>query len=229
MNNVYRVLLPLNLTLLCQGSLFLNLDFQSPNVNAITGVEVQVRDAIPGWQLQTGNYPVHAMLYNNICLSCPSASLGGPTHPSRGDIFTFVMKSGITSSGFLAESIYQTGDVPADTRSLQFVAAISPNIDSLHVSLGGQQLPLIQFEMAGPFFEYRYEADVSAWSGKTAELRFTVGPGTFPDGAGGILANIHFSPDALPATPEPSTWALLCTGLAAFIWNARRCRNRPIT
>ena len=234
MNIVYSRLLILNLLTPCLGSPFLNLDFQSPNIKAISnpqsGGVVRVHDALPGWQLQIGNEFRQLMYYNNVCITCPSASLGGPENPVNGDAFGFTIKSGYYSPNFtmLATSIYQTGDVPIKAQSLQFVAGVDPNFESLHVSVGGQQLRFIQLEK-NAFYEYRYAADVSKWAGEAAELRFTIGPGAFDEGAAASLAGIHFSPDPLPATPEPSTWALLCTGLAALIWNAPCCRSRPTT
>ena len=73
-----------------------------------------------------------------------------------------------------------------------------------------------------------YEADVSAWAGKTTELRFTVVPGNYPD-ASSTLADIEFSPLPISTIPEPSTWALLAMGLAALGWATRNSKQRPTT
>ena len=152
MNIFYSRLLLLNLLTPCIGSPFLNLDFQSPNIRAIlnpqSGGLVRVHDALPGWQLQSGSESVQLMYYNKFCLSCPSASLSGPQNPTLGSLFTFGMNSVFNSPNLtiLAETIYQTGEVPTNTKSLQFVAGTFPNIESLHVSLGGQQLLLAEFK-----------------------------------------------------------------------------------
>ena len=99
--------------------------------------------------------------------------------------------------------------------------------DNLHVSLDGQVLQLQRFAEgdAGDFFGY--EADVSNWGGKTAELRFTVGPGDYPNGAGGPLADIEFSSIPVSPIPEPSTWALLATGLGSTTAQAITIEAEP--
>jgi len=132
-------------------------------------------------------------------------------------------------SGFLlgvgtmaAVSIYQVGEVPESSKSIRFEANMFPSDSYLHVSMAGQELSLIGTPNGDPF---RYEVDISSWAGKTGELRFTVGPGS--DLVGGTLADIEFSSIPVSPIPEPSTWALLATGLAALGWAARNSRKRP--
>ncbi len=162
------------------------------------------------------------MFYNNFCLTCPGASLYGPQNPLRGDSFSFSINAGALYNNpepvYPSESVFQTGDVPSDARSLQFAGNIGPSVDLLHVFLGGQELQLVKQEPVG--FGYRFGADVTAWAGKTAELRFTIEPGfqSFFGGAG--LGDIRFSPVAL--VPEPSTWALLGVGGVLLLWAAKR-------
>ena len=218
----------------CHSASFRNLDFQSPNIKALSasipGGVYSVNDVIPGWRLEYGGINQNLMFYNNVSLLFPSARLYGSEIPRLGDTFGFGMKSGIFADGsndiMGAASIYQIGQVPESARSLQFQAAFRPSIEDLHVTLNGQLLQLIEFEQTGIY--YRYGAEVSPWAGETAELRFTVGPGTYPDGAAVELAAIQFSSTPVPAIPEPSTWALLITGLAALAWNHRRRGNRRV-
>jgi len=62
-----------------------------------------------------------------------------------------------------------------------------------------------------------WSADISAFAGLTGELRFT---GNHSAGNWvGLLDDITF-------VPEPSTWALLALGSAAFACAARRRRGR---
>ena len=211
------------LLLVCTAAPFRNLDLQSPDIKTLSNVSpggAEVNKIIPGWQLQIASLDVPTMLYNNICLSCAGAQLYGPDNPMRGDKFNLLMVSGSGESEHLPVSIFQTGDVPGFARSLQFTGRLFPSADFLSVSLGGQQLLLNQFEMVGD--SYYYGLDVSAWAGRAAELRFTVMATTSLNGAGAILSDIHFSAMELPAIPEPSTWALLATGLSALAWNHRR-------
>jgi hypothetical protein len=197
------------------------LDFQSPNVNKISNNSGLVRDIIPGWQLQIGDQVEQRMFYNDACLTCAAAALQGPDNPRHGNYFTFVMASGISANSrdYVTAGVFQSGDISMTTRSLLFQAVGFPSIQSLHVSMNGQPLSLFEFERVGDYSSYG--ADVTGWAGTTAELRFTVGPGQPPFGESVGLAGIHFSSTALPAIPEPSTWALLITGLAALTWNRR--------
>jgi hypothetical protein len=117
-----------------------------------------------------------------------------------------------------SESVFQTGDIPRDANSLQFVGNIGPRVDLLHVFLGGQELQLVKQEPIG--FGYRFGAEVTAWAGKTAELRFTIEPGSQSFFGSAGLGDIRFSPVAL--VPEPSTWALLCVSGVLLLWVAKR-------
>lgn len=207
----------------CLSAPFRNLDFQSPNTAALQGPSVNTADAIPGWELLRGDQPQSQLLYNGFCQTCPGASLYGPENPKPGDTFSFGIYGGLSpiepELGFLSESAFQTGDIPNDTQSLQFVANVGPSRDLLRVFLGGQELQLHQFEPVG--FGYRFGADIASWAGATAELRFTIEPGdgSFIFGSVG-LDNIRFS--NVPLVPEPSAWALLGMGLAALGWVLRR-------
>lgn len=215
---------------------FRNLDFQSPNPAFFSHRQPDgsflVREVIPGWTLQTGDIIQRTMNYNSICLTCPSAQLLGPGNPRAGDTFIFSMKSGRDMFGNvnIPETIFQVGDVPSEAQSLLFAANFTPTIDPLKVFLATEQLPFIHIE-SGDYtlngIQYHlYGADIREWADTTAELRFTVGASSFVDGAGGPLANIQFSPNPLPSIPEPSTWALLCTGLAAIVWMQPKQRLR---
>ena len=207
----------------CTGAPFRNLDFQSPNTRGLSGPAVLTSDAIPGWQLQRGERAQASILYNGFCLTCPGASLYGPENPKRGDKFSFIIYAGALYGDVLNQSVYQTGDVPRDAHSLQFVADLGPGTDLLHVYLGGERLSVVTLEPVG--FGHRFGADVTAWAGKTAELRFTAEPGPAPTYYSGTgLSDIRFSPASLVTVPEPSTWAMVgCGGLA--LWAMRGLRR----
>ena len=216
------------LVLTVRAASFRNLDFQSPNIKGLSGPTGLVKDIIPGWRLQYGNAIPDVMFYNSASQIFASAQLYGPEAPRIGDTFKFWMKSGLffdnISDGVGAATIYQIGQVPLTAKSIRFEAIIYQSYNDLHVSLGGQLLTLIELEKIGDF--NHYAADVSAWAGKTSELRFSIEPGDYQFDTYVGLGNIRFSAIPAPAIPEPSTWALLITGLAALAWNRRRQGGR---
>lgn len=235
MKTITILIIGISLCMVCHSAAFRNLDFQSPNIRILSipkpGGEHQVHDVIPGWRLQVAEQNRDWMFYNNISLLFPSAQLLGPKVPRIGDEFTFTINSGIIFDGFKetmgTASIYQIGQVPESAKSIHFRALMLRISDNLHVSLDGQVLQFQRFADGDEGDFFGYEADVSDWAGKTAELRFTVGPGDYPRGAGGPLADIEFSSIPVAAIPEPSTWALLATGLAAVGWVTRNSKQRP--
>lgn len=120
----------------------------------------------------------------------------------------------------LNTDLFQVGNVPGDARSLLFDANMLGG--SLTVSVGGSLAPIINLGLEPSFF-HGYGVDLTGWSGKTTELRFTINPsaGQFPYG-NVQLDNIRFSPVAL--VPEPSVWALFGVGGLALVWAAGRQR-----
>jgi hypothetical protein len=121
---------------------------------------------------------------------------------------------------FTPVSIKQTGLVPADAQSIRFSGIAGfPLPSRFTVSLDGQNLPWATLEQNGSVG--LFAADVSAFAGRVAELRFSSAPDQ-PF----FLDAISFSPVAVP---EPSSWALMGAGLlclAAFI-RKRACAERP--
>ena len=137
----------------------------------------------------------------------------------------------------------QTGDIPADAQSLQFLyryEGISPYL-GLRVFVGGME-ELLNFigtqptdNPAAPTARY-YAVDVSPFAGKTTELRFEFRsygyddfsgapriPFDLPNAQSHVLDDLKFS--ALPASvPEPGTYALFGLGFAALAVHLRRPR-----
>jgi hypothetical protein len=109
----------------------------------------------------------------------------------------------------------QTGTLPADARSLHFLA--SDYYHHLAVSLNGQPLNVSSLQDFGRYQEYG--ADISSFSGQTVELRFTL-PNIIGRSDGVYLDAISFSSTGVP---EPSAWALfgLATALYLRVWRRR--------
>ena len=225
------ILVALLIQLRCVSAAFRNLDFQSPNTRVLStmnpGSVYLVKDVIPGWRVQYGSASQDVVFYNGGSQLFASAQLYGPSVPRSGDKFEFSMKSGLFFDGIGnavgAAIIYQIGEVPPTAKSISFEANIYQRYNDLQVSLGGQLLTLIEMEKIG--YNNYYVADVSAWAGKTSELRFSIEPGDYQFDTYVFLGNIRFSAIPAPAIPEPSTWALLITSLSALAWD-HRCRGR---
>ena len=84
------------------------------------------------------------------------------------------------------------------------------------VSVGG--VPLGQIPLGNTANYTLYGADVTAFGGRTEELRFEV------FGLGGFtLDSIEFSPLAVP---EPGIWSLFLAGLGFVGWKCWQRRNK---
>ena len=99
----------------------------------------------------------------------------------------------------------QTGMLPTDARSLTLLAT-----GPLGISVNGTALPLIS--MGGN----AYAADISAFAGTTAELKFINTSMQFQT----VLTIDNIALSASPV-PEPSAWLLLGLGLVGGGWLAR--------
>jgi hypothetical protein len=117
-------------------------------------------------------------------------------------------------------SLFQTGLVPAGTKTLSFFA---DSYGPFSVSLGGTNLNLISSPVAGQNYAL-YEADISAFAGQTAELQFTAFAQNPYDNQIHWLSldDILLSPDAIP---EPGAFALTAAAImVVFGIRSRRTR-----
>ncbi len=211
---------------IAHGQGFVNLGFESATIVPIAGDplgRVQFMPAFPGW-IGTINGQVQTnALYNNLYLSTPGFALISSTSsigsPIDGNFTVVLQAHSIVSSAEV--SLFQTGLVPADARSLRFLGTTPAGLfqGQLTVALNGIPTSLSVLEDYGA--TALYGADISAFAGQTAQLRFTDAVGVQRN-SDFFLDRIEFSPVGVP---EPSTWALLGLG-GALLWSGVRWRKK---
>ena len=227
-------LLPFSAAFLCvnlsngQG-IFQNLGFENTTIPVGTppstpGMDVLFSAAFPGWTGTVNGAVQTTALYNSVALSQAKFALIGPGSPVGGSSidgnYTAILN---THSLFepAEVSLFQTGLVPSNALSLRFLGTVPAGLFQGTLSVSLDQTPL-SLSVVQEFGSYGlYVADVSAFAGRTAELRFTDSVGVFGN-SDFYLDAISFSPNAVP---EPSTWALLALGSALF-WSAARRRRK---
>jgi hypothetical protein len=204
------VMLPL--TFYAQGT-FRNLDFESAQypLNPNDRNRVLIANAMPGWTMYSGGNSYDTVRYNDVALGAPDVSFhdaGSFLTPYHGLRCVYVQASQVYGPPFISSAIGQTGMVPADAQSVTFYSSSL----GINLTFGGQLIPIYDLGPAASFYN-EFVGDISAFAGQTGELRFTD-----PSG-GGKLDFIQFSTTPVP---EPSTWALLSLGSAAFCYATRR-------
>ena len=209
---------------------FQNLGFDNPDLSTFT--------LLPGWKASKESvYLNQSQSFGNgasildanfrdthFGLSAPAPVVGG-----------FALGVWPSPDGVRPFTLSQTGAVPADAKSLQFLY----QGDNLKVYVGGSLEPLhflgtrLTDNPAAPSASY-FAVDVTATAGQTAELRFEFRSYGFSDEPGEprffgepnaqmhVLDDLQFSPVA--AVPEPSTYALFGVGAALLWWHRRRQR-----
>lgn len=215
---------------------FQNLDFESADVSAL-GM-MPFANAFPSWSgsSQTPHFGSSSTVSYDVA-QMDQMFLGifdqnGP-YPSL-DGFTAYLAGDLDSSfiNYGSADIWQTGVVPANTKSIQFYSTIAyegamPGYSpTLTLSLDGTPVSFSATGTLGAFTQYA--ADVSAYAGTSTTLRFDVSA-TYPSPApvpsyqhwifGVGIDEISFSPT--PA-PEPAAITLLSLGLVFFVFKLSR-------
>jgi hypothetical protein len=206
---------------------FTNLDFESANLPFIPlddfGTWQPVSLAMPGWNIFIGSSSFDQVLHNNSTAGSAAVWIYGPATRARileGN-YSVVLTPGAGLAGEPASvSIAQTGIIPAEVNTLQFLAyasAFHPTIrDYFGVYIDGQRLQLSPaFDQPGSITA-TFTTDVSAFAGREVTLQFTSFPLVgYPNSL--TLDNIAFI-----NVPEPSTWALLGLGALALVSRLER-------
>ena len=216
------------------GGDFVNLGFEDANLSNLFADAGHAHDLAPGWEWNIGGagYTSDTLMYfDGPVLNGfgPGwAALLGVPNPYNFPIigsYGLVLAPAYDGLHFAATSIRESGVVPVGTKSLQFLDyfyysySFAPPIE---VKINGALVPLQNTLLSTTplpqntglsIFAFRSRADISMYSGQQVSLEFTIP--VVPMG----LDDIQFS--QLPI-PEPSTWALLATGLGALVWSKRR-------
>ena len=154
---------------------FQNLDFESATISPVPGDtynRIVFSQAFPGWTGFENTNQATLALYTGAFLD--SSGFGLQTNSFFASLqegrYSATIQTGYSLFDFphhiQTNSLSQTGTVPIGARSLIFRA----HGDNFVVSLGGKPLTLV------PLGTPLYGANVTNFSGQTAELRFTVLP-----------------------------------------------------
>jgi len=200
-----------------QGT-FQNLDFESAVVPSLPPGQTQFipfTNAFPGWNAVTN--PGAVALYNGISIGAAMLSIidghtAGYSNDIIGGYFTAVLQSGNVSppQTYGPASLFQAGLIPIAARSLLFSASGFAGYNTnFFLAIDGQNVGFSAIS-AGTNFT-TYGADISAFAGQTAEVRFTAQPGANGPFTTVFLDDIKFSDLSIP---EPSGMALLVMGAA---------------
>ena len=190
--------------------------------------------ALPYWT--SNNFAAGYVVYDTTTLDSVGVSIhdsnSSTIKPLAGN-YSLILQDGVAPQvGVVLTSAYisQTGDIPADRRSLMFQSDMTQYINELQVSLNGVVVPFTLYSVGGtvnPSYGpvNTYACDISAFAGDTdvtLEFEKLVHDPLNPSSHGIVdLDNIQFSPTVVP---EPSTLALLI--IAALVALAPIARRR---
>jgi hypothetical protein len=186
---------------------FQNLDFESANLPDLPARTfghgpIPASDAIPGWS--AGGFISH----NDLSLGGAAVIIYGPSWSDSRYIL-----DGRYSLALEGPAIWQSGQVPVDSKSLLFDAfTFTGATPAMKVTFAGNDLPFIPLRDQGNYIVYG--ADITGFAGQAGELRFSS-----TELSATILDDIRFS---TVAVPEPGTVTLFFSGLAILGFIRRR-------
>lgn len=203
---------------------FINLDFERATIPPTPAgqfgpLRADPALAFPGWTMgPNGTSAANITSYNNLTLGSVAQVLIGPNQPNaihytplQGSYSALLQFGPSEQAGTPALS--QIGVVPADARSINFLA--STDHDDARVTLNGLDIPLTRIGGG------RLAGDVSAFAGRQVELTFST------KSYGGkwlYFDDVVFSPVTVP---EPSVGSLAAAGAVFWLWNRAKRSNVP--
>lgn len=195
---------------------FLNTDFEK-KPKFTTNVFTTVTATLQNWNwTPIGNYintDTNSVAYNNIALDAPAVTLQGtnsPYDPAIQGNYSVLLQGGSFAipQSEAGASISQTGEIPPGTESIMYwvkQTAFYAN-ETFQMTFNGQPLPSIVTSSTANYNVYA--ADISADSGQTGLLQFSV-----PWQTAFMIDNIQFSDSPIP---EPSDLALIAFVVVVF-------------
>jgi hypothetical protein len=210
-----------------QGA-FQNLGFENTTLTVFlinpSGPFYATNATVPGWgwspHLNFGvGDPNTTVAFNNIALDAAAVTLHGPgsVEPVLSGDYSILLQGGSLPPEYPhGASIFQTGQIPLDAKSLTYLGG-----SALQVTFNGQSLSPIALESTPSYTEWG--VDISPYAGQSGELRFAV-----PWETGSMLDGIQFSPNPIP---EPSVLSLSLLGFvllrALRLWARRSHQPGP--
>jgi hypothetical protein len=201
---------------LAQG--FVDLDFENATIvsdssSSFYPYAVYASDALPGWTIAGGFLGAGDIFYNDQSLGAPSIALFGVDEPEAAvfpildGTYSIDLYGGVYLYGGEV-SISQTGSVPGNASSIQFIAEGDVAEGPLLVSLGGQNISFSAIS-TGPNYT-TYGGNIPpGMAGQMELLEFAapaVGGNNYWE-----LDDIQFSPTSVP---EPGVLTLMALGSA---------------
>lgn len=196
------------------GQAFSNLNFElaqvGPTAPGQWGDQVDPAKAFPGWTVSFScpHCQGEWIAYNTLSLGSQAAILMGPSFPNGPGFtplqgsYSVLLITFYTQTGNVA-IVSQTGLVPVNARSINFLVGPETWQTNALVRWGGVNIPLV------PIGGGRVAGDVSAFAGKVEELSFST-PVLPPDATELYFDDVKFSSSPIP---EPGTSCLVVMGV----------------
>ena len=200
------------------GREFQNLDFEQamvpPTAAGLAGGPVDPALAFPGWTMGLdGTQAYNFTGYNTLTLGSVAQVLVGPSYPNRLGLmplegsYSALLQFGLSQEAGIP-ALIQTGVIPADVRSITFLAPTIGN--DARVTVDGVTISLMAIGD-------RLTGDVSAFANREVELMFSTNS---YNGNWLYFDDVTFSP--APAPEPDATWLVACGVFVLQFAGARR-------
>ena len=198
------------------GQSFLNLDFDSASPKSMS---TTVADALPGWNADVGGVRFDSAFYNTIPLDASYVGVFDENAPPYMPKPLFDKGYGaVLAAGLGGDvSISQTGRVPEGLSFISFWTAgptgytMGPHDNSIRFAINrGDAAALNEQDVALSAVDWdegwtRWSADISAYAGTIAKIRFSIGSYYIPGKSGAYEMYLDDIDITSFPIPEPKT------------------------